>query len=279
MTVFEQHRADYSLYGLKCELWTPTIMPRFDHHNEIEINFAPRGTLSYFFHNRIINLPEGAVCLFWGFMSHRIVSFRDVTHYYVVTIPIDSFLKWNLSEEFTRRLFSGEIIADLSCSAPDNLNMFNRWLEDSDNGISAKCIELELHARLLRMDAARNSVALSAANDISAVSPINKIHEIILYISHNYSRPIRTAEIARAVGLNPDYAGALFKKVLGTTISEYLTKERIACAQRALLFSTESITEIAYSSGFGSISSFNIAFRRVTAQTPRDYRRKNTKPI
>lgn len=96
---------------------------------------------------------------------------------------------------------------------------------------------------------------------------------MILYISNNFTSPIRIADIANAVGLNPDYAGALFKKTIGMTLSEYVQKERIAYAERELLFSDKSITQISYHAGFNSISSFNMTFKAITALTPREYRK------
>lgn len=102
---------------------------------------------------------------------------------------------------------------------------------------------------------------------------IDKIQRMILYISNNSHNPISTSDVAASVGLNPDYAGALFRKTIGQTLTDYIAKERIAIAQRTLMFTDESITQIAYLSGFSTVSNFNITFKRITGHTPRDYRR------
>ena len=274
MKTFEQRRQDYSPYGFSCELWHPTVMGRFDHHNEIEINFIPHGSLKYFFHDRIAVLPEGSVCVFWGLLSHRIVDFNNLTSYYVVTIPIASFIKWGLCQSFINRLFSGEIIVDSSFSTEENIINFERWIKDQNNPSLSECMRLELQSRIKRI--AINNRDSGHQNYIANGYPMSKIEDIILYISQNYHRPIKTSDIATAVGLNPDYAGTLFKKTLGQTITEYLMKERIANAQRAILFTDEPITQIAYMSGFNSISSFNIAFKRISDLTPREYRKLST---
>jgi AraC-like DNA-binding protein len=56
--------------------------------------------------------------------------------------------------------------------------------------------------------------------------------------------------------------------------STYLSEQRILCAQRKLSLNSDSITSIAYESGFNSISRFNATFRKFLGMTPREYRKK-----
>jgi AraC-like DNA-binding protein len=77
------------------------------------------------------------------------------------------------------------------------------------------------------------------------------------------------------VGLHPNYAMGLFQNAFGTTLIEYLTHHRISHAQRLLATTDEKIVEVAFSSGFSSISRFNEAFRRECGCSPREYRRKH----
>lgn len=270
MATFEDNRNDYSPYGLKCELWQPSVMSRFDHHNEIEINFIPEGSLRYFFHNKEVEVAAGSVCMFWAFLPHRIIDFSGISNYYVITIPITTFLKWNFSNRFTSWLFSGEMIIDNSFCQEDNVSQFDRWLNDSSDPQMSECMEIELHARLRRIDL--RSRFLTSQQKESVGLP-GKTHEMVLFISRNYHCQIKTSDVARAVNLNPDYAGALFKKTMNITITDYITKERIANVQRDMLFSDDSISQIAYKSGFNTISTFNIAFKRISGMTPREYRK------
>jgi len=64
------------------------------------------------------------------------------------------------------------------------------------------------------------------------------------------------------VGLHPDYANVIFKKTFGYTISDYLLEQRVLYAKRKLSITQDSITSIAYDSGFNSISRFNASFRK-----------------
>jgi transcriptional regulator GlxA family with amidase domain len=65
---------------------------------------------------------------------------------------------------------------------------------------------------------------------------------------------------------------ALFQKTFGTTLMKYVTQHRLSHAQRLLVTTEDSIVNIAFSSGFGSLSRFNEAFRESFGCTPRGYR-------
>jgi AraC-like DNA-binding protein len=66
---------------------------------------------------------------------------------------------------------------------------------------------------------------------------------------------------------------SLFQKTFGTTLIEYLTQHRVQHAQRLLATTEQKMVEIAFSSGFNSLSRFNEAFRRACGCAPREYRR------
>jgi AraC-like DNA-binding protein len=94
-------------------------------------------------------------------------------------------------------------------------------------------------------------------------------------IAQRYTEPLTVEQIGGAVGLNPNYAMGLFKKTFGTTFVDYITHHRVSHAQRLLATSDEKIVEVAFGSGFNSLSRFNEAFRRACGCTPRVYRRQH----
>jgi hypothetical protein len=46
-STFDPDRPDFTSYGLACTFWRPTVMPRPDHHSEIELNFVICGSVTY----------------------------------------------------------------------------------------------------------------------------------------------------------------------------------------------------------------------------------------
>ena len=79
--------------------------------------------------------------------------------------------------------------------------------------------------------------------------------------------------IDRHVGLHPNYAMALFRGTFGATLVKYITQLRLSHAQRLLVTTGDLILNIALTSGLGSLSRFNEAFRQAFSCTPREYRR------
>ena len=93
------------------------------------------------------------------------------------------------------------------------------------------------------------------------------------FIAQNYTQPLTAETISQHVGLHPNYAMALFQQTFGTTLIKYVTQHRLSHAQRLLVTTKDSIVNIAFSSGFGSLSRFNEAFRQAFGCTPREYRK------
>ncbi len=65
---------------------------------------------------------------------------------------------------------------------------------------------------------------------------------------------------------------ALAKSYTGKTIFEYLIEKRIQAAMLRLQSSDEKVLTIALECGFNDITYFNRTFRRLTGQSPRQYR-------
>lgn len=64
----------------------------------------------------------------------------------------------------------------------------------------------------------------------------------------------------------------LFRSTIGSTILGYLTRCRIAEAQRLLVVTEANASDIAFASGFGSVSQFYERFTRLCGRSPRQYR-------
>ena len=95
------------------------------------------------------------------------------------------------------------------------------------------------------------------------------------YLSDHLTQEIRTEDVAAAVGVSPYHLSRLFKSLIGMTMREYLTRERIETARQLLASSDRSIPQIASLLRFCDQSYFTKVFRERTGQTPRQYRERN----
>jgi AraC family transcriptional regulator, melibiose operon regulatory protein len=274
LNAFDERREPFKPYGLTCERWSPGVMKKPDRHNEIELNYFPEGTITYFFQDTKVTIPSRRLALFWALVPHQIVHFQEHTPYYVCTIPFSLFLEWKLPASFVDRILKGEIVIDESeyFYAFDEF-MITNWIRDVTDKEACKVVLLEMCARLYRM-ALTNGSKKDSDRFAGNSGDVNKVESIAIYVAQNYAQPLTVSDIGEAVGLHPDYANAIFKKAFGSTLSEYITAERISHVQRKLLSTDKSITEIAFESGFNSIGRFNAAFQKINGCTPRDFRKK-----
>jgi two-component system, response regulator YesN len=93
-------------------------------------------------------------------------------------------------------------------------------------------------------------------------------------IAENLHTDISRKEVAQEVFMNPDYLDRRFKAETGLSVAQYITQKKIDKAKHYLRNTSMTISEIAYSLGYGSLSSFSSIFKQITSQSPQFYRKK-----
>lgn len=275
LKTFDEKRGELKPYGLTCEIWRPQLMPKIDRHNEIELNYIPEGSITYFFPTGKVTVPPHKMALFWGLIPHKIIKSEADAPYFVVTIPFNLFLSWRLPSVLVDRILGGEVVVEaVESECGLGKPMFERWVSDMASKQNQEAVSLEIQARILRLT---KNMSVSEAKSTAMLNPADAsiLERIVSYIAHNYDRPIKISDIGRTVGLHPDYANAIFKKAFGCTLSRYVAEERIGHVKRKLILTDMSITQIAFDCGFNSISRFNSTFLDICGQTPRHYREQN----
>jgi len=100
----------------------------------------------------------------------------------------------------------------------------------------------------------------------------NIIYDGIIFIQSNYEKDISLTEAAAASNLSVHYFSRLFKKEIGITFKEYLTKLRIEDAKRKLEQKDANISKIAKDIGYSNPSYFSKVFKEYEGKSPSDYR-------
>ena len=96
----------------------------------------------------------------------------------------------------------------------------------------------------------------------------------ILYIrEHLYGR-CRVADVAQAIGYNPQYLSVLFRQELGQSPLEYIREQKMKEAAGLLQSGSCTAAEAAQSLGYCNASYFTKDFGRVLGMTPREFRKK-----
>lgn len=92
------------------------------------------------------------------------------------------------------------------------------------------------------------------------------------YIHEHFVQPVPLSELANLTHMTETSFCRFFKKMTGKSLSDYVNDLRVARACKLLIENTSSINEIAYASGFNSITHFNRMFLRKKGVSPSRFR-------
>jgi AraC-like DNA-binding protein/ligand-binding sensor protein len=92
------------------------------------------------------------------------------------------------------------------------------------------------------------------------------------FIASNYTEDLSLASVAKAVHMSTFYFCKQFKKATGLNFTNYLGRVRVERAKERLLNPNVRVSEIAYEVGFQSLTHFNRVFRKLTGESPSNYR-------
>jgi AraC-like DNA-binding protein len=113
------------------------------------------------------------------------------------------------------------------------------------------------------------------ANDILIEQDEREPYRVRLakaYISNHQSEYFSLSDLARSVHVSTFYFCKIFKKATGLTFIEFRNRLRIKMAKKLLVNPNLSVSEIAYSVGFQSLTQFNRLFRRTVGESPTAFR-------
>ena len=122
-----------------------------------------------------------------------------------------------------------------------------------------------------------NDILTNFINRVSATKEKKKkikIRKITDYINQNFTRKMKSEEVANIGGLSTSRCLHLFKEEKGLSLSEYIKKLRIDYGKYLLLNSDISLADCAIEAGFFDQSHFTKTFKQVERMTPSQFRRK-----
>ena len=137
--------------------------------------------------------------------------------------------------------------------------------------------ELAVFSKLLEMATAirRN---IPAPGDTLGVSNgkqkeyMDKFMDVCSFIAEHCTEDLSLEMVADRAGFSKYHFSRLFKKFTSVSYYRYLNQKRIETAERMLTHPEHSVTEVALSCGFNSLSSFIRMFKSIKGCTPSEYR-------
>ena len=117
------------------------------------------------------------------------------------------------------------------------------------------------------ISAISNQIVVRRENGESPV--IKRAKEFII---ENQAEELSLGQVAKAVNTSTFYFCKMFKRTTGLNFTQYVSRVRVEKARNLLLNPNLRISEIAYEVGFQSLTHFNRVFKKITGQSPTDYR-------
>lgn len=152
----------------------------------------------------------------------------------------------------------------------DRITVLMKQIQDCDrkyrnvslNDFNISAILCEIYSQLY----------LSGARTTVKGKKVQLYTDIIDYISWRIHEKIKVSEIAAYFGYNEKYITTFFKKASGLPLKTYILNQKMDIAKAMLVDSNIPVSQVGYDIGFDDNHNFSVAFKKITGQSPTEYR-------
>lgn len=120
-------------------------------------------------------------------------------------------------------------------------------------------------------------IIMQNGEKIPSVQPVNNDRyssETMRIINEKYNEDLTLSSVAKLLSITPQHLSNTFKSNVGITFSNYMTAVRLQHAEKFLIETKESITDICYMCGYKNFSHFIRSFKKTYGVSPSIYRKK-----
>ncbi len=242
----------------------------FFERNDYCIQYTLNGKGDYFSNNKLYHLQKGTLWLLPKKQYHYYAADKDDPYEYV-WLHIDG----KGAEFFLEKIGLTEnnpVIFNLY--SPDIIRLFMKLIEISKQTSPNEHLVLSaLHELLYQIEYTIKQTAVNKP-------PINSDHaidDVISFIKNNYAKDIYLKDLANVAVLNELYFIKKFREKTGITPIQFLNQYRVS-QSCSLLHENISLTSIAKSCGFKTLTNYLRRFKDFLGLTPTQYRQNITPP-
>lgn len=223
----------------------------------MELIYVIEGTVNCNVNNNSYQLNKGDFGLCLPYNIHRYVP-EDNTLYWVIVF----------SEEYVR--YFAKQIAD---KTGDGFQF--RCKEPVERYINEQLINNEAPS-IFSLKSCLYAVCEEYLKNIKLIDKDRKEEAIITlvsdYIFENHTKKLSLSDIAKKLGYDYNYISRLFRRFFNMTFTDFVNIYRLETAIKLLEDTDDSITTIAFESGFQSVRNFNVFFKKNMKTSPSQYR-------
>lgn len=265
---------DYKDVGISYEDSPCTFPPHW--HLSAEFVLATKDDCSYEINGRSYDLQEGDILLVWPAEVHEVVD-----------TPPNASLILQFSSELITGLKDIELISNrlrsIHLIRRDNSSLYRSLYESLRSCYDIYhsrelFIETQIKLKIVNMlyEIAVFAVSQQISDSVlmgTASDTYNKVQQACSYMIENCTRALSQQEVADHVGFSTYYFSRIFKEYTDESFNVFLTRHRLEHAVKLLTQDNISITDVAFLSGFQSISNFNKVFLKEMKCSPKEYRK------
>lgn len=108
--------------------------------------------------------------------------------------------------------------------------------------------------------------------DFSQKGHSHLISKLLILVEADLMADLSLSSLAKQLNVNSSYLSALFKKEVGSTLTEYVSKRRVNHAMFLLETTSLQIQTIAQQCGIPDVNYFTRTFKKYAKVTPKEYR-------
>jgi AraC-like DNA-binding protein len=246
-------------------------------HSDIELIYLVDGQIKVGINkeSRILRTGDLAICSSGDIHYYDCVD-SDSKIFLLIFKPeiIDSFTMWPQKLYFTSPFIESEFLKNegIALRVFEILSSLNSEfkLGSTFSTYFIKALIFELCGIILTHVPSQQIQKIKESNHNST---LNIMRQALLYLENNYTQDIHLEDIAKIVNMSTFYFSRTFNQITGMNFKVYLNSIRIKKAEEMLLSDVgNSITNIAFESGFSSLRTFNRVFKSINGNIPSSIR-------
>lgn len=243
-------------------------------HNAVELYFTLSDLPDVLLNDTVSAVPAGTLIIIPPFCVHQLYHEAGVIHErYILSINsqwLDAvFCNKTDALSYLKRSDTPLLLTPDTAGKEDFIRRLERLLSFS------KVTSPETMAGFFDLLSLLNEMVDRLSPESNQSFPISaaqkSVNEMIAYIREHIFEPLTVAELAKHFYLHPDYLSRLFKKHAHTSVSHYITLQKISTAQ-SLLRDGYTVTQVQEKLGYSGYAYFFKTFQKHTGISPSKYR-------